>query len=124
MKELDRWTTASSNCLGYAPDDGELVKFEDAMEIITPLREALQQIMGLDEVSGYSDTYRIAADALELVPPPTPPPCCETGTMIRQNLPRTHVVIGTYVDHTLPPGTLEVWQDGKRLGRIENIGSK
>lgn len=63
MKELDRWTTASSNCLGYAPDDGELVKFEDAMEIITPLREALQQIMGLDEVSGYSDTYRIAADA-------------------------------------------------------------
>lgn len=41
--------------------------------------------------------------------------------MIRQNLPRD-LGIGCHVDHTLPPGTLEVWQEGKCLGRIENIG--
>ena len=31
---------------------------------------------------------------------------------------------GWHIDASLPPGTIEVWQDGKRIGRIENIGSR
>jgi hypothetical protein len=52
---------------------------------------------------------------------PDPPLFCERGTMFNQNIPRI-LGVGTRIDHTLPPGTLEVWQDGKRIGRIENIG--
>ena len=46
---------------------------------------------------------------------------CDKGIMINQNLPRS-LGIGTHVDPNLPEGTIEVWQDGKRIGRIENIG--
>jgi hypothetical protein len=52
----------------------------------------------------------------------TAPVGCDTGTMINQNLPTAMCSVGHRVDHTLPPGTLEVWQHGKRIGRIENIG--
>jgi len=58
----------------------------------------------------------------EQTPEPTPPIGCDRGTMINQNLPTALCGVGHRVDHTLPPGTLEVWQDGKRIGRIENIG--
>lgn len=34
MEDLDRWTPASSNCLGYDPENGELVKYEEAMAVI------------------------------------------------------------------------------------------
>ena len=56
--------------------------------------------------------------------PPVPPPGCDRGTMINQNLPTAFCNIGHRVDSSLPPGTLEVWQDGKRIGRIENIGQR
>ena len=56
-------------------------------------------------------------------PVPSPPPGCDHGTMINQNLP-TVLGIGMRIDSNLPPGTLEVWQDGKRIGRIENIGKR
>lgn len=57
------------------------------------------------------------------LPDPRPPLCCETGTMIRQNLPAT-LGIGYVVDAELPSGTIEVWRDGVCIGRIENIGLK
>jgi hypothetical protein len=42
---------------------------------------------------------------------------------INQNLPLSICsFIGHRVDSELPPVTLEVLQDGKRIGRIENIG--
>lgn len=50
-----------------------------------------------------------------------PSPFFEKGAWFRQNIPNI-LDVGTYIDHTLPPGTIEVWQDGKRIGRIENIG--
>jgi len=53
-----------------------------------------------------------------------PPIFCDIGTMIRQNLPRALCNIGYHVDSGLPPGTLEIWQDGKRLCRVINIGIK
>lgn len=52
---------------------------------------------------------------------PECPIFCDRGAMIRQNLPRD-LGVGCHVDHRLPPGTLEVWQDGRRLGRITGIG--
>lgn len=51
-----------------------------------------------------------------------PPIGCDTGTMINQNLPTHLCNVGMRIDPCLPPGTLEIWQDGKRIGRIENIG--
>lgn len=51
-----------------------------------------------------------------------PPSFCDRGTTINQNLPEALCNIGHRVDSSLPPGTLEVWQHGKRIGRIENIG--
>ena len=53
---------------------------------------------------------------------PEPPPGCDRGTMFNQNLPEALCTVGWRVDSTLPPGTLEVWKDGQRIGRIENIG--
>lgn len=47
---------------------------------------------------------------------------CDRGTMVNMNLPSSLCNIGWRVDSDLAPGTLEVWQDGKRIGRIENIG--
>ena len=64
VPDLDRWTPASSNCMGYDPDQGDFVKYEDAVAVIDPLREALQQIADLPGVSGYSEIYRIATEAL------------------------------------------------------------
>lgn len=54
-------------------------------------------------------------------PNPTPPPGCDRGTMINQNLPND-LKIGWRIDSDLPPGTIEVWQDGKRIARMINIG--
>ena len=42
MTEIDRWTTASSNCLGYAPDDGELVKYEDHRAVVKAMEARIQ----------------------------------------------------------------------------------
>lgn len=50
-----------------------------------------------------------------------PPVGCESGNMINQNIPRG-MNVGWRADHTLSPGTIEVWQNGTRIGRIENIG--
>jgi hypothetical protein len=63
-----------------------------------------------------------SADPKEPKLNPAPPLGCERGTMINQNLPRALCCIGHRVDSSLPPGTIEVWQDGIRIGRIENIG--
>jgi hypothetical protein len=43
--------------------------------------------------------------------------------MFNQNLP-AWLGIGHRVDSNLPPGTIEIWQDGRLLGRIENIGRR
>ncbi len=50
-----------------------------------------------------------------------PPIFCDTGIMLNWFLPKG---VGFRVDPMLPEGTIEVWSDGKRIGRIENIGSK
>lgn len=64
-------------------------------------------------------------DEVMAIEMPIPPIWCDRGTMLNQNLPESMCgVVGVHVDHHLPPGTLEVWQDGKRIGRIENIGRK
>jgi len=55
--------------------------------------------------------------------PVKPPPGCDRGTMINQNIP-DHLRVGWRADSSLPEGTYEVWQDGKLLGRIENIGRR
>jgi len=73
--------------------------------------------LGLDASNRCGDCGKGVFDPIE----PKPPIFCETGTMIRQNLPRT-LDIGYIVDAELPPGTIEFWQDGKRIGRIENVG--
>jgi hypothetical protein len=52
---------------------------------------------------------------------PAPSPFLQIGCWINSNLP-TSLGIGMRVDPMLPEGTIEVWQDGKRIGRIENIG--
>lgn len=52
--------------------------------------------------------------------PPSPFLAC--GIWINQNLPAV-LDVGFRVDSDLPSGTIEVWQDGKRVGRIENIGT-
>ncbi len=53
-------------------------------------------------------------------PSPKPPIFCDRGLMVNQNL--SGLPIGIRVDHTLAPGTIEVWQDGQCIGRITNIG--
>ncbi len=53
-------------------------------------------------------------------PSPKPPIFCDRGLMVNQNL--AGIPIGIRVDHTLAPGTIEVWQDGQCIGRIVNIG--
>ena len=50
-----------------------------------------------------------------------PPIFCDRGTVINQNLPAS-LGVGCHADHTLPIGTLEVWQNGRRIGRIVGIG--
>lgn len=60
-------------------------------------------------------------DAINKLFNPTPPPGCDRGTMVNQNLPDS-LRMGWRIDSELPPGTIEVWQDGKRIGRIKNIG--
>lgn len=55
--------------------------------------------------------------------PAVPPHGCDRGTMINQNIPDT-LRVGWRADSNLPEGTYEVWQDGKRIGRIENIGRR
>lgn len=49
MTEIDRWTTASANCLGYAPEDGELVKYEDHLAQIKALEEDRQMRIDHEE---------------------------------------------------------------------------
>lgn len=55
MTEIDRWTTASSNCLGYDPEAGELVKYEDHLAFVgtltadkARLRQALVGLIGAE----------------------------------------------------------------------------
>jgi hypothetical protein len=89
--------------------DGRVGHFvdPDANETLHRLRQAIAGIA--HELKQFS----------EVVPPP--PPGCDRGTMINQNLPG-FLEIGMRIDGSLPPGTIEVWQGGKRIGRIENIG--
>ena len=49
-----------------------------------------------------------------------PSPFLDRGAWLRQNLP-AKLGFGTYVDGTLPPGTIEFWSGGKRVGRITGI---
>lgn len=51
-----------------------------------------------------------------------PSPFLRSGLWINQNLAGLN--IGVRVDETLPPGTIEVWQEGKRIGRVINIGQR
>ena len=71
----------------------------------------------------YADDSDLEDMKIQVIRKPSaePPLGCDRGTMINQNLPRI-LGIGMRIDSDLPPGTLEVWQDGKRIGRIENIG--
>ena len=85
-------------------------------------RDALVRVTRSDKLD---EAQEIAIQALEPSrwnePQKKPPVGCDRGTTICQNLPRD-LGIGTYIDHTLPEGTLEVWQNGERIGRIVNIG--
>jgi len=62
-----------------------------------------------------------SAEPREQTPEHLPHPSCARGATVLLNLPG-FLEIAQVVNPTLPAGTIEVWQDGKRLGRIDNIG--
>lgn len=70
---------------------------------------------------GISIRAAILRETMDTLPRRTPPPGCDRGWMMNQNMPDT-LRVGWHADHTLPPGTIEFWHDGKLAGRIDGIG--
>lgn len=52
---------------------------------------------------------------------PAPPPGCDHGQTIIQNIPEV-TKYNWRADGNLPPGTIEFWQDGRLAGKIVGIG--
>lgn len=74
MIQIDRWTTASSNCLGYAPEDGELVKYEDHFSVVDGLETLLRRAYTVipDGVEVRAGIHRALNAEDEAEPPSTP----------------------------------------------------
>ena len=72
------------------------------------------------DLNGQADWIR--DEIRKMDEPEVPPLGCDRGTMVNQNMPEELCKVGFRVDSDLPPGTMEFWQDGKRIGRVESIG--